>query len=334
MGLSDEERIEGICYSIRAITKLGKELEEQQSRSYGFHDYEELCRLIKRLWPAAVGSESNGMHWIMGSSASNTVSWETNTPWGVAIKSHIEAGARELSRDGDDFFDPDRDKEFDPFDGFLSIGGLLPAPHNKVYDIYGWIEQLIYYLRRYKDQFAKNLSGLSDLVARIQGECFAMFTSEDIYGKAYLLNKIAEAVYIRFQQDEDVVKKWFKKQNMHHDISLPMSEPYRFPMKDLVRIHLRIVKARVQYKKKGKKRAYDMCRILTTLELSDRRYQYDHQHRELLKMLQEDGWAKKRIKKIEKALQKCKESKEKYDQDQRKSFDSDGDEIFYDWMCK
>lgn len=129
MSMSDEERVEGIMFAIKHMVQAKHEFVENQNWvRFGTN---RIIGLVEKAWSAFLGQESNGAHWILGSSATREVNAETCTPWGVAIKSHCERLLSKESgiiKDGDDVFNA--------FNGFLDIKGLLHNSGNGNYFYY------------------------------------------------------------------------------------------------------------------------------------------------------------------------------------------------------
>jgi len=315
MSLSNEERIKGIMFAIKNMVEVKRSFIEnggQQRNPYGI---ERLFALVDRLWSSFLGRESNGQHWLLGSSAGNTVYPQTCTPWGMAIKSHCER----LLQKKNDFIDKKIEETFDAFDGFLDIKGLLSHTGNGdylYYEIYAWAEQVIYYLRRYEDEFLKSQKALSDLICDIQGECFSVFSRNDVYARAYLVHQILkEHVYGRkypYDLDKDPVAFWFQKDAVHHGIAGVMDEGPGLTLEDIAKIHIHVCK-------KGEKlSAFD--RIEIALKFSGRHYHYDHEFKELLRMIAEHKLCTKaEVKKLTELFEKCKKD---HDDNEKKGYES------------
>lgn len=300
MGLSNNERRSGIFWSIRRIIENSRELPEETSYENKLA-YQKIKELAEELWPAYLGNQSNSIHWLAGSSASNVVSGKNNTPWDMSVAVHIENA---LST-GEDPFHND---EFDPFKGYLDIEGLLVAPFQKVYRIFAWTEQLTYYLRRYDDAFLKNFSWLSNLCAKIQGECFTVFVEEEGYARAYLGNAIAEILYHRLwpKEKRDTVTVFLREDNIHHYIGSAIREG-DLNLARLIQMHSALMRTRFEDRSL---QCNQLRRMLFALELAGHHFFYKHQHDKLRKCLKEAKWKKKDLREVEKILENhCQEKK-------------------------
>jgi len=334
MGLDDKDRISGIFYSIKSITNLGKELRDlKKTDNISYQDFEILCSLIDELWPATIGNGRNRNHWLGGSSATQAISYNSSTVWGIAIKEMIENEIRAMNDQTNIDWD---NLSFDPFDNILNISGLLPKPYSQIHQIFAWSEQLIYYLRYYVDGLLSNLKGLSDLVAKIHGECFSIFSSEEseeIYTKAYLVHRIAEAIY---DDRQGWFYDWLIEENFHHKLSRPViGDRDPTPIKDLIRTHHRIIKARIAYNRDEKKKPYyDLIRVISALELAGRKFFYDRDHKKLISLLLDNNWPNVFIDMVVQSLNKCKDARKAYEAEQKAELsdqDLTGTEIYYEY---
>lgn len=330
MSLSDEERIVGMTWAVKAIVEKKRNFLSQVHKSYDTYQCEKIFELIDDLWHGLLGKNTNGLHWITGSSATNTITWDTNTPWGTAINHHCCG----LLKEEKDFWKEHEDRKlFDAFEGFLNIEGLLSQTDRKcafVYSVYLWTEQLSYYLRRYKDDLLKSFENLDKLVSDIQGECFNFFSTNPVFARAYILNALCKNYlfgpkYPYQKEGEDVVLDWFIAHNVHHDVSLLMHECDEDSLKWLARKH------REFHKKKDKVTAFD--RILLMMELSGRRFEYQHEFDSLMKLVKEKKiCSPKEIKKLEKVFKNCLEAKKKNDEQNHEKYAPKSPLSIYDIM--
>lgn len=325
MGLTNRERATGIYYAIQALFALNRKL-RRHVQAYSYNS-KELCELLDQLWPCAIGSYSNSSHWLTGPSSNGIVDGDDNNVslWNTIIADHIECAVREPASLPNNMYN-----EFDPFDSFLNISGLLPEPYKLIFKVFEWTEQLSYYLRRYNDYMLNDLSDLNNLVAKIQGLCAESFVDNDIYAKAYLINRIATAVYSFM--DNDVVDNWLKNQYICHHISESINGP--LGIKELAKIHLKIVGLANQYRNNsGHKANYDLGRIICTLRLIGGEYHYRYKQRALIDMLSEKDWPKKHLDKIQKEIDKCNKIYEKVCS-LKKQKTGTSKEIFYGWLAE
>lgn len=273
MGLSDEERIQGLFYSINSIVKLADNIKD--SVSYEYEYPKKLIHIINELWHSFIGKEHDSCHWLFGSSSANEVRWDTCSAWAVAAVNHH----------CNDIFEKKEEKEdiFDAFEHFLDIKGLLECRdifYKKIYEIYQWTEQAIYYLRRYNDRLLKNYNNLSKLLSDIQGECFDIFKKHDVFARAYILNTLCKFLYgtrYPYQKEKwDSFTKFLSESASHHDLNRLMEDG---ELKDLADIHVKLQKA----KKSGKLTI--MLKAETFLILSGRKFHYDHLFKRMITIL-------------------------------------------------
>ena len=197
MGLCNEERRTGIYWGLHRIDKIVEDWKHRR-KVYDFYvndNVERVFELVDQLWPAFLGGISNSIHWIFGSSSSNTVTDQLNTPWEVAIEHFCSDAYEEFHKDENCIKwrsdNPDR-----PYNAVedTNIADLLKSkdhwPEAYVFEIYQEVEQLIYYLRRYNDKFLQGYVDLNTLVSKISGACFNVFAVNEKYAKAYLIHQM------------------------------------------------------------------------------------------------------------------------------------------------
>ena len=310
MGLSNEERVSGLFYAIDALVEIADQLKERV-KDNGYEHPKKLIGYLDQLWHAFLGKSSNSAHWILGSSATNPVTWGSSSPWGLAVTHHCNGA---LS-DEEDSLDAILDKQgknsknkFDAFEGFLDIPGLLGSaggPHRQIYTIFTWSEQLIYYLRRYEDELLSDMGDLSKIVSDIQGECFHLFKEKDVYAKAYVLSILTKMLYgplYPYQIEKwDPLVKHLDKACVHHDLSVMMGPGG--DIKTLAKLHVKM-----QHAEKDKKLTL-MLRTESMLELAGRRYHYDHHFKELQELLK-GSVNRDDLRKLKKLFEKNKKDHE------------------------
>jgi hypothetical protein len=229
--------------------------------------------------------------------------------WGEAIRS-----AYHEAMEKDEVIERVRE-EFDPFKYFLSMAGLLNHLDKEleaVYNIFAWSEQLIYNLRRYDDDFLSKYINLSKTISDIQGECFKVFIEDDAFAKAYFLNRILSYVYGAYYIPEkrDVVTQWLFAENMHHDLSRPMSVNGE-SLKWVIDIHQEISRAADEDK------LTNQMRLMVALKIAGRRFHYEHHHEGLIAML---GGEEFDIPAIREELKRCIVAHEEYGKASTKRF--------------
>jgi len=295
MGLCDDERNTGIYWSLYRITKLIRDWKERKEK-YPPYGTEQILALVDKLWPAFLCDQKNGLHWVMGSSSSNTITCENEhggkTPWQVAMIYHCEKAYKVKEKDEDDPFKP-RDSVFDATK-MVSIPYLLQQngewAKGYIFEIYQEMEQMIYYLRRYNDEFQKGYPELNDLISKIQGACFEIFANEDDYAKAYIIHEMLEKMYgPRYPYDEenwDVVTKIMVQHCIHHDFTRLMKKD----LKDLAVFHVELVKAYVAARTRHEHnwiQDEELLQLRMTLicEFSHSIHEYEHIRKDVLKQL-------------------------------------------------
>ena len=322
MGLSDEERQSGIFYAIRELVKVRHDWDEDH-RLQSFHkeEFSHVRKLLTKLWHTFLGSQSNGLHWIMGSSSSDVLEGDPSTPWEMGIVHFGEqVWSRLQKKEGEDenAFNWDSDSELEYFNalGHCDIPFLLTHDHYQgvsasyVFRVYQWTEQLIYYLRRYPDEFQDRLSGLSELASEILGECFSAFTGEEIFAKAYFICQIVEMLYgpgyPYNKENRDVVVQILSDGNVHHDFARLM----KWSIDDIAVHHVELVKARLKGMRKAEDRykySDDLellrVRLYKTIEFHRSAHQYEHVRKDVFALLEKAKVPKKWVTEIKKRLE-------------------------------
>jgi hypothetical protein len=265
MGLSDEERLAKMYWSAKYLYELGCDLQKSS-----FEHKEPLSSLCKQVWTKLLGKDNNSGYWILGGALANSVT-DTTNGWAIALASKFNDVHSERQ---DVRFGTIRDsnKDFDPFDGFLNIRGLIlnnSTDYTMVYDIYAYTENMIYALRRYEDEFLKRFLDLSNLISEIQGVCFGIFTTNDLYAKAYLANQIFEKKFYA----NDTIKRLAEKDHWHHHYSLIL----QWSLDEIMRLH----------KELFNKEPTLHSLIKYSLITMGRRYHYKHSFDALIKDLEQ-----------------------------------------------
>lgn len=329
MGLSNEERITGVYFAVDNLYSKAKEFREfldtNQNNFFPKKDSKRIFELIDSLWHDIIHSNSNSIHWLVGSSASNTIREDGFGPWEIAIRHHCV----KFPEVKNEFMKNLRSKDskvFDPFDDFLNISGLLSkeSHENQYYfDIFAWVEQLSYYLKRYDDEFLKKYENLSKTVSLLNGELFGIFKKNEEFAKAYVVNKICIALYtdkFPYREDEfDYVTKWMIKHNIYHHLSKVML----LELSEIVNIHLEVSKENIS----------PFERLMIILKISSTSI-HDHFIKELLE-LDKGILTPKEIKLIQSIFKKARTDKEKKDKDESDKYkkESKNGELFgiYDY---
>jgi hypothetical protein len=302
MGLSNEERLKGLFYDINNMVSRADAIKDDSDHP------KKLVGFVDQLWDAFLGKTRNSAHWIIGSSASNLVAWDTISPWGVAINHHCQ----DLIKDEPEIPSSDR---FDAFDGLLDVPGLLGQAgmiYKNVYEIFAYSEQAVYHLRRYDDELSESLSELSKLLADIQGECFQIFIDDQTYARAYILNIVTKMIYgphYPYSEEKwDPLTQFLDKNVVHHDLSR-MMQPRDADTEKLAELHIKMYQA-----EKARKLTI-MLRTEAMLQLAGRRFHYDHIFAKLKVALRRRVTAKE-MRTLLVLFNKCKKE---HDEDEKKS---------------
>lgn len=288
MGLSDTERAEKISWSIRAIVEISDNLKSR--------DYPKLKQFCEKLWPAFLGQSGNSSFWIFGGS------WDSNHvgKFGL-LETAFKDQSNQLKKD--DWGQPEKEegeykdslKCMEAISDWLKIENFY-AEKREIIKIWEWIENLVYALRRYNDEFLSGLENLNNLVSNIQGELFDIVQKDCCFYKAWLLKNIVDKA-VNIWSEEDIVSKWFHRQNLHHYVTSTDIE-----LEELQKIFFSIQPQKQPDIPEEK-------RIILLLRLMGRRYEYDHHFKELVKLIN----GKFSVKNIEREFKKCKKLKVQYD---------------------
>jgi len=317
MGLSNEERRTKMYYAVRGICGVVERWEERtRNDTYDFEKFKVVRDLTGQLWHGLFGKQSNGLHWIMGSSASNPMTTtDPSTPWEMGLCHHLEGVFNEPGP-----FDFEGRRPFDAVEHCNIEHLLMHAGEHSlagVYEIYAWCEQLIYALRRYNDEFLTQYSVVDKIVSNIMGECFTAFTQRGAFSQAYVLNQIIGILYgggsYPYQEDKyDFVIRILSEHNIHHDMARWM----RKPMQDVCEIH-KVLALRVAYAQDladrqgeahlwGQDRELRLARLDATLQMGKSFYEYDHVRKKVLKTVEQAGGKRLRLR-AERAMRRYAE---------------------------
>jgi len=336
MGLSDNERLGGVYFALKGLAGIRQSFEKDyQIDSYTRNEYKEVFDLVDQLWHGFFGHHTNALHWFMGSSSSNTITHEPHTPWEMAICHHLE----EAIRNKDEVIDlgDDSDRPFDALK-HTSLASLVKEGFEGpalgyVVEVYQWVEQLIYYLRRYPDDFLEQHVEVSKITSKIMGECFRIFSNRSDIAKAYVIREMMQILYgnvYPYREEEwDVVTKFMQSDCTHHYFPRLMKKP----LKELAEDHIALVKAHVKAKRKAKDQekrhslAYDdpeffETRLLLMLKISRNLHEYEHVQEKLFKMLEGHKLLQKVKKEVKRLAAEFKKNK-KEDREERDNNERD-----------
>lgn len=290
MGLSNEERTEKIYFSLWRMTQRDKRQSLEQT-GYHAEEFKPLLELLDQLWPAYIGRGGNGLFWFLGSGVTNEV-MDKPTLFSVAICGNKSRG----EPDSLDQLAEERRKELEAQpdspekkaallrDDLFDYQSNYHPTYEKVlrrnapelatvYEIYEDCENIRYALNRYQDDFAIGLKALDDLVARILGVCFHLFTTDTRFREAWYTHQIANRAMNQRVDAEATVVKFWRKCNLHHDIGIGVH--------DIDELHDYWTKIQ------QKQTLTTEEAILASLWLAQRRFHYDHQFKDLVKLLKE-----------------------------------------------
>jgi len=285
MGLSNEERSAKIAFACRELYNTA----DAFKNSDDYDKFATLRDLCKNVWFAACGSTSNSLHWLLGSSASNTIT-KPDGLWPIAVITKLDEVRR-----SEDSFQAAIDKELDEFDplDMLTVERLLGQEDFNgrelaaTFKIFSWTEQLVYALRRYDDEFLDAHEQLSKLAAEISGVCFDIFSRFDnVFARAYLINEICKKLY-RNKKFAEIADK----QCWHHDLSKAMRE--RVELAVLLKYHKNILRNKKKLKTNELHLFLDVA-----FKLMGTSYSYEHNWTVLEKYLSSIGISDKFIKRL------------------------------------
>lgn len=323
MGLSNRERTGKILYSVKEIVSKADQIKKAKREFSMDERLQKILVLCDHLWPSLLGAEQNAIHWLFGSASSNPVDQENEDLWSIAVCSLIPRAEEGVIKSEDDFLPK---MGFNPLDSMLSIPCLLKGLENWdvafVCEIYGLIENIIYALRRYNDNFLKEKQLFSDLVANIQGTCFSILYDNIDFSRCYIAHEIYKILYTdhyRLEKSEtykDVVDEWMHFENMHHDITRAVGRSGE-NIKWLAEQHLLLLGSEGSDLKKN--------RVLVAIRMAGRRYHYDHKIKKMFEILAKDKDLsdKNFLDEVKKETEVCKKAKIKDDEDFSKQYKED-----------
>jgi hypothetical protein len=221
MGLSDNERLQNIYFVLNKVSQLLKNFERKRNFNKNItvsSEVEDLLVLCNKLWPAFLGSPNKGYHWLIGSGCENAINDKALSPWEVSIQNTLEKVYKNLiednSQDQKEFvaYFEEHKKNLTDF----TIPRLLEfAKHHDfalTFELYRKMESLVYYLRRYEDDFVRDHDTLNDLINQIFGACYGIFNDPHYniwFSKAYCIREyftlLYGSVYEEDNQKYDVV---------------------------------------------------------------------------------------------------------------------------------
>ena len=328
MSLSDEERLRGMYYAIRNLTGVAKQWrsDHRLQRNRFEDDFTEVRDLIDKLWHAFLGGDTQGMLWFMGPDSVQTIKGEPQSPWALALTCTLEEKVKKVRGHRDWQYDGQ-----DPFNALdhLCITSLLNhddwkgVPASYLLKAYQHTETIMYYLRRYNDDFSDRYEKVSALISQIQGECFRVFSERDCFAKAYLIHEMMEILYGGGYpySDPDVVTSILSSEVLHHDFTALM----KLPLEDLIPHHIELVQTFEAARKRTNNKEYDdyeltRLRLFKVIEFSTKTHQYEHVRDKIVATLEGTDLAKE-IPKVKKAWKRLKKAWKKNKEAENKRYD-------------
>ena len=184
MGLSNGERYSKILWSVKNIEDQLKEVEDRKN----------ISAFSGKLWSALLNKESNSGFWIMGGGF-DSERFNEGTFLCEALSVHIER----MNNKNDEF--RKRLEEKDPLVESIRIQNIIGDKNAPLVLIYQWIENFYYAVNRYDDEFSESLPELKSRIANLKGELFSVFSDDEVFAKAYLLNQILDKCVDKYDID-------------------------------------------------------------------------------------------------------------------------------------
>ena len=206
MGLSNEERYKKIVWSIHNIEQELKYLKDT-------YDSSDIKKYSGKLWPAFLNQSGNSAFWITGGTLDSDC-LEGCDLISTAFEAHMVKLLDEKNKQKGEFVWESKD---DYLEKSIHIESLISGDgiaRNMVI-IWKWIEAFLYATNRYHDEMSKSLTPIKDIISNMQGDLFTIFSRDEKYFKAYLMNRILEKC-LNIYDDEDIVTKAIRNGNFHH----------------------------------------------------------------------------------------------------------------------
>ncbi|MFA5420157.1 MAG: hypothetical protein WC341_17020 [Bacteroidales bacterium] len=231
MSLSDEERFSGLCETLKELTNIGMDLEEKGSDAL-------MVKYLSQIWPAMLSNSSNGLFWIMGSQVggSEFVEPRPGELFATAIYNNfcdhqVQCGTKsgdehpwERRKNKNYEEKTEREKLFDYVcqyrpsistvlgDSQTHMFGMGEMSSETYVKIFILVESAFYRINRYRDELSDRFIKVRELLAKIFGLCYKVFSSNSDYLAAFFLHHLADKV---ITYDEDVVNYIWMENNLH-----------------------------------------------------------------------------------------------------------------------
>jgi hypothetical protein len=264
-------------------------------------DEKMLKELINSLWPSLLRNESNNAFWILGGDFSSESLGETSLLT-AAFGGHD-------------------DKESNlPDDPYSTCRDMLSPIHlcndeELHYFLTLWteVENLIYAISRYPDNFKANLREFENNVHNIQGILFKIISTDKRYSKVWMQSQLCQKL---FNNRESFLGKWLVKNNLHHHLRLGRHADDIISYDDLKEMFVKW-----QFIMANEIPLFDQ--IVMVIKMMGRRYHYEHQSKPLIEDLKkEQTISKKQLAEIKALLASCIEANKKYEKDSSEEYKS------------
>lgn len=306
MGLSNEERLNGIYHSVNSLVKDACYLIDNFSNTY-HRSILNLARDIKQnAWAKLLSGSSNSAFWIMGSSDFGQTLNPENL-YDAALLSHQKqddcnygiTDKAELKKHQEAMRDADFWTK-----AFQARQILDNQVLNFVYQIIPHLDNIVYRMNRYDDEMSRRMKDFEAFICNLRGQVFNILSLNEVYLKTYLLEKIADKTFNAYADknakgdDLDIFSVWVKSACIHHNYKV------REHAEESVDFYQKIWES-IQFVEKDNISVQKKFEIF--LQIIGRHFHYDHQHKELLSLLEKN---KIPTGKISRLLKDCKKKYE------------------------
>lgn len=311
MGLSNEERFSKVVWSIHHILDAVGNIHEKYS-------YGKLKNLCENIWPTFLGKQSNSSFWLFGGDMDNrymsgksliSIAFEKHS---FDIKPNRE---EELERREEEKNIPfhERFSSKESVNDKLTMQSLINDEElANVLRINDYVENAIYALQRYDDEFSEQFEEFNVLIRKIQGELFEIFQKDQSFYKVWLLHNIIDKCVNVY--DNDLIAKWIVKENIHHDLRMMKEQD----IAEMEQTYFAIQPIPCYNKIPIEER------LFIIVDLCGRRFHYEHQHKKLIQLVEEHNKVNKKekinLKKLQKILDWCKREKVLYDKASQQNY--------------
>lgn len=206
MGLSNQERYKKIAWAIHNIEQELKYLKDTYESS-------EIKKYSGKLWPAFLNESGNSAFWITGGSFDSD-HLEGCDLISTAFEAHMEKLLNEKNKQKGEFVWESKE---DYLERSIRMENLISGDGaaRKIVIIWKHIEAFLYAVNRYHDEMSQSLTPIKNIISNMQGDLFTIFSRDDRYFKAYLMNRILEKC-VNIYDDEDIIAKTIRDGNFHH----------------------------------------------------------------------------------------------------------------------